>query len=122
MLGFAGFLNAGQAYCDRSHDSKVFGETRKYRIFLPPDYESSAKRYPVVFYFHGHSDRYTLEGYDAGLDTVPKIASFVAEHDVIVVAADGYVARDYTGFYGGTPYDVRRSGGEFDYGQYFLVS
>jgi pimeloyl-ACP methyl ester carboxylesterase len=74
----------------------------------------------VIYYFHGHSDRYTLEKYDEGHDTVPKIAAFVAAHDVIVVAADGYVAKDYTGFYGGSPYDVRRDGGEFDYGAYFL--
>ncbi len=79
-----------------------------------------ARRYPVIYYFHGHSDRYTLEKYDNGQDTVPKIAAFVAAHDCIVVAADGYVARDYTGFYGGAPYDVMRGGGEFDYGEYFL--
>ena len=119
-LVLAAHLTAGQAYFDRTHDSKVFGEPRKYRVFLPADYSTSSKRYPVVYYFHGHSDRYTLEKYDDGLDTVPKVAAFVAEHDVIVVAADGYVARDYTGFYGGTPYDVMLSGGDYDYGQYFL--
>ncbi len=111
---------AGQPYLDRSHDSKVFGESRHYRIFLPAGYDSSTRRYPVIYYFHGHSDRYTLEKYDDGLDTVPKIAAFVAAHAVIVVAADGYVAKDYTGFYGGSPYDVRVDGGQFDYGEYFL--
>ena len=39
---------------------------------------------------------------------------------MIVVGVDGYVARDYTGFYGGTPYDVRRPGGDIDFGKYFL--
>ena len=112
-------LVAGQPYLDRTHPSRVFGEARHYRIFLPLDYESSGKRYPVIYYFHGHSDRYTLEDYDQGLDTVPKFAAAAAKYGVIVVAADGYVARDYTGFYGGTPYDVREEGGEFDYGQYF---
>jgi pimeloyl-ACP methyl ester carboxylesterase len=112
--------SASQPFYDRSHDSAVFHETRKYRIFLPPDYETSSKRYPVIYYFHGHSDRYTLEKYDNGLDTVPKVEAFVASHAAIVVAADGYVARDYTGFYGGTPYDVLREGGDFDYGEYFL--
>jgi pimeloyl-ACP methyl ester carboxylesterase len=111
---------AAQPYSDQHHESKVFGESRSYRLFLPPGYEASGKRYPVIYYFHGHSDRYTLEKYDEGRDTVPKIAAFVATHEVIVVAADGYVAKDYTGFYGGSPYDVRRDGGEFDYGAYFL--
>ena len=111
---------AAQPFYDRSHPSKVFGEARMYRIFLPRGYEDTDKRYPVIYYLHGHSDRYTLEKYDDGLDTVPKIAAFTAAHDVIVVAVDGYVARDYTGFYGGSPYDVRVEGGDFDFGEYFL--
>ena len=110
---------ATQPFYDRRHLSKVLGEERNYRILLPPDYESSGKRYPVIYYFHGHSDRYTLEKYDGGTDTIPKIADSVAHHDVIVVSVDGYVARDYTGFYGGTPWDVMRDGGDFDFGEYF---
>jgi hypothetical protein len=42
---------------DGVHYSEVFGETRHYRIFLPPDYESSTKRYPVIYWFHGWSER-----------------------------------------------------------------
>jgi pimeloyl-ACP methyl ester carboxylesterase len=103
-------------FYDKTYYSKIFAQARNYRIFLPPDYASSGKRYPVIYYFHGHSDRYTLEDYDHGLDTVPKIEAFVSTHDVIVVAVDGYVARDYTGFYGGSPYDVRRDGGDYDFG------
>ncbi|MCX6624222.1 MAG: alpha/beta hydrolase-fold protein [Acidobacteria bacterium] len=115
----AGLAGAEQAYTDRTHDSRIFGEPRHYRVFLPTGYAGSTRHYPVIYYFHGHSDRYTLERYDGGLDTVPKISAFVAANDVIVVAADGYVARDYTGFYGGSPYNVRRTGGQFDYGEYF---
>lgn len=116
--------SAQRPFFDRTHASKVFGEARNYRIFLPPDYQSSNKSYPVIYYFHGHSDRYTLEKYDNGEDTVPKIAAFVASHPVIVVAVDGYVARDYTGFYGGSPWDIREEGGDYDFGKYFreLVS
>jgi poly(3-hydroxybutyrate) depolymerase len=110
---------AQQPFFDRTHPSKVFGHARNYRILLPPAYESSAKRYPVIYYFHGHSDRYTLEHYDQGKDTIPKMAAFVAKNDVIVVSVDGYVSRDYTGFYGGSPWDVREDGGDFDFGAYF---
>jgi predicted alpha/beta superfamily hydrolase len=109
-----------QAFTDRTYASKVFGENRHYRLFLPPGYEGSAERYPVIYYFHGHSDRFTLEHYDQGQDTVPKIARFVAANPVIVVSVDGYVAKDYTGFYGGSPWDVRRNGGETDFGLNFL--
>jgi poly(3-hydroxybutyrate) depolymerase len=111
---------ASQPFYDRTHPSKVFGEPRNYRILLPPDYETSGKSYPVIYYFHGHSDRYTVEKYDNGTDTIPKMAAFVSKHDVIVVCVDGYVARDYTGFYDGSPYDVRAEGGDFDFGAYFL--
>ena len=108
-----------QPFLDCTHMSKVFGEERHYRIFLPPDYNTSNKAYPVIYYFHGHSDRYTLEKYDDGKDTVPKIAAFVVTHPVIVVSVDGYVARDYQGFYGGTPWDIMRDGGDYDFGPYF---
>lgn len=113
-------VHAAPAYLDATHPSAVMREPRHYRLFLPPDYDSSGKRYPVIYYFHGHSDRYTLEKYDDGKDTVPKIAAFVRANDVIVVSVDGYVARDYTGFYGGSPWDVRIEGGQFDFGAYFL--
>ena len=108
-----------QPFIDCTYMSKVFGEERHYRIFLPADYNTSSRNYPVIYYFHGHSDRYTLEDYDNGKDTVPKIAAFVATHPVIVVAVDGYVARDYQGFYGGAPWDVMKPGGDYDFGPYF---
>jgi predicted alpha/beta superfamily hydrolase len=111
---------ASQPFYDRTHPSKVFGEVRNYRILLPPDYETSGKSYPVIYYFHGHSDRYTVEKYDNGTDTIPKMAAFVSKYEAIVVCVDGYVAQDYTGFYGGSPYDVGLEGGDLDFGAYFL--
>jgi poly(3-hydroxybutyrate) depolymerase len=109
-----------QGHRDETYTSKVFGGPRSYRLFLPASYQTSSdKRYGVIYYFHGHSDRYTLEHYDKGQDTVPKIEAYVASHDVIVVAPDGFDARNYTGFYGGTPYDVRQEGGDLDFAQAF---
>jgi predicted alpha/beta superfamily hydrolase len=119
LLTLVPFGAARQPFFDRTHLSKVFGEARHYRIFLPPDYETSKKAYPVIYYCHGHSDRYTLERYDKGTDTVPKIVAFVADHDLIVVSVDGYVAEDYGGFYGGSPWDSRVEGGNNDFGVYF---
>lgn len=113
-------LAAAQEFVDRTYDSKVFGQPRRYRLFLPEGYDSGQKRYPVIYYFHGHSDRYTLELYDGGKDTAPRISAFAARHGVIVVAVDGYVAEHYTGFYNGTPWDVMRDGGRYDFGEYFL--
>ncbi len=113
-------LATSSPFTDQIHSSKVFNEPRTYRIFLPVGYESTIERYPVIYYFHGHSDRYTLERYDDGKDTVPKISDFVRKNKVIVVSVDGYVAKHYTGFYGGTPWDVRIDGGDYDFGEYFL--
>jgi pimeloyl-ACP methyl ester carboxylesterase len=110
-----------QSYYDRTYDSKVFGEMRHYRIILPPTYQTSgSQRYPVIYYFHGHSDRYTVEDYDQGKDTIPKMVAYAAAHPVIIVCVDGYVASAYTGFYGGAPWDLYIDGGDHDFGPYFL--
>lgn len=116
---FTAGIALAQPFLDRRHVSKTLGETRNYRILLPPGYESSGQRYPVIYYFHGHSDRYTVEHYDQGKETIPKMAEFVARNPVIVVCVDGYEARTYTGFYGGDPWHVRAEGGEIDFGEYF---
>ena len=88
---------------DETHESRVFGETRHYRIFLPPDYPTSGKRYPVIYWFHGWSERYNKpvarepeRNYDEGEGGVyggDTIARFVGSHDVIVVKWDGYNPR-----------------------------
>jgi S-formylglutathione hydrolase FrmB len=81
---------------DKTHYSSVFGEIRDYRIFLPPGYnENPSKRYPVIYFYHGWSQRYfgsihdfrADEGESNGGDN---ITNFVATHDVIVVKPDGY--------------------------------
>ncbi|MCS7023191.1 MAG: esterase family protein [Bryobacteraceae bacterium] len=111
---------SAQPYKDQIHASRVLGSLRTYRVFLPSNYETSGKAYPVIYYFHSHSDRYTLGHFGREADFTPRIADYVASHDVIVVVLDGYVARDYTGFYGGSPWDLREDGGTYDFGAYFL--
>jgi pimeloyl-ACP methyl ester carboxylesterase len=83
---------------DCTHYSQIFDETRHYRIFLPLDYEASGKHYPVIYFFHGWSERYNRpvidKNYDVGTDYGgDNIANFVATHDVIVVKWDGYNPR-----------------------------
>jgi enterochelin esterase-like enzyme len=106
---------------DESHESKVFGEARNYRIFLPPDYKTSGKRYPVIYWFHGWSERYNKpprgapeRNYDQG-DGVyagDTIGRFVSYHDVIVVKWDGYNPRrpgeDYPRPYNISPVETER--------------
>ncbi len=83
---------------DSRHYSNVLGENRNYRIFLPPGYYNTPqKRYPVIYFYHGWSQRYfgstshTSKGIDKGGDNDgDNIANYVETHDVIVVKPDGY--------------------------------
>jgi len=83
---------------DSRHYSNVFGETRNYRIFLPPGYfDNPQKKYPVIYFLHGWSQRYFGDGgqkfdeFDKGGDNKgDNIANFVSTHPVIVVKSDGY--------------------------------
>jgi enterochelin esterase-like enzyme len=86
---------------DRTHESEVLRETRHFRLFLPGDYGSSGKRYPVIYWFHGYSERYNKpvdtpkdRNYDTGTDYWgDTIGAYVTKHDVIVVKLDGYNPR-----------------------------
>ncbi|NND34506.1 MAG: hypothetical protein HKN76_18110 [Saprospiraceae bacterium] len=83
---------------DSRHYSHVFAEMRNFRIFLPAGYHNSPnKKYPVIYFMHGWSQRYFGSGgdsyseYDEGSDNDgDNIANFVSQHDVIVVKSDGY--------------------------------
>lgn len=89
----------GVTVIDSWHYSQVFGEVRNFRIILPPGYfENSNKRFPVIYYYHGWSQRYFgstrgAEYPDEDSLNVDNIVSFVATHDVIVVRPDGYDRR-----------------------------
>ncbi len=106
ILFFCGQALAQKAtILDKNHYSTVLGEIRDYRIFLPPGYdENSSKRYPVIYYYHGWSQRYfgsindfkTDEGESNNGDN---IANFVANHEVIVVKPDGYNRRPDEDYY-----------------------
>jgi hypothetical protein len=98
---------------DRVEFSQVFGETRNFRIFLPPAYDTSGKRYPVIYWFHGYSERFNKpvddppnRDYDSGTDYGgDNISRFVGTHDVIVVKVDGFNPR-FSGDNYKRPYNI----------------
>jgi poly(3-hydroxybutyrate) depolymerase len=98
---------------DSRHYSSVFGEVRNFRIFLPPGYyDNTQKRYPVIYFMHGWSQRYFGSGgdeyseYDKGEENKgDNIANFVSTNDVIVVKSDGYDRYPDEKYYI-TPYNV----------------
>ncbi len=49
----------GKVYDLLTMDSKILDMERKYAIYLPPDYESSERSYPVLYLLHGAGDDQT---------------------------------------------------------------
>ena len=49
----------GKVYDNLSLPSEVLDSDRKYAIYLPPDYETSERSYPVLYLLHGAGDDQT---------------------------------------------------------------
>lgn len=61
ILLFPGCMAAqtGKVYDNLSMTSKILKGDRKFAIYLPPDYESSQRSYPVLYLLHGGGDDQT---------------------------------------------------------------
>jgi enterochelin esterase-like enzyme len=61
LLSFAHCLLAqtGKVFDNLSMQSKLLKMDRKYAIYLPPDYETSQRSYPVLYLLHGSGDDQT---------------------------------------------------------------
>ena len=63
FLLFAAFLSAqvrpGQLLENEVLQSKVLGKAVNYAVYLPPDYHSSQRSYPIVYLLHGYTDNHT---------------------------------------------------------------
>jgi pimeloyl-ACP methyl ester carboxylesterase len=81
LLGYLSNPQALWAQEDKSHFSQAFQVKKEYRIFLPGDYHSSKKSYPVIYYFHGNKGdhRFALDG----------VHQLVKDHQAILVAWNG---------------------------------
>lgn len=53
------FAQNGKVYDNLSMDSKILKMERKYSIYLPPNYETSMRSYPVLYLLHGAGDDHT---------------------------------------------------------------
>ena len=49
----------GKVFDNLSLKSKILNMDRKYAIYLPPDYETSQRSYPVLYLLHGGGDDQT---------------------------------------------------------------
>ena len=61
LVSMAINLNAqtGKVYDNLTLDSEILKMERHYAIYLPPDYESSERSYPVLYLLHGAGDDQT---------------------------------------------------------------
>ena len=80
------------AYTDLSHESKVFGHKKYYRIYLPQGYELSTERYPVIYFFHGWGGRH-FKDESAKLE-YEQLKTLVDQYRVILVMWDGNITEE----------------------------
>jgi len=56
---FNGYAQTGKVFDQLSHTSKILKSERNYAVYLPPDYETSQRSYPVLYLLHGKGDDQT---------------------------------------------------------------
>jgi S-formylglutathione hydrolase FrmB len=49
-------ISQGRVVEGLQFQSQILGKAVKYAVYLPPDYETSKRRYPVVYLLHGYTD------------------------------------------------------------------
>lgn len=61
VILFPAFLSAqsGKVFDNLSMESDILNGERKYAVYLPPDYETSQRSYPVLYLLHGAGDDQT---------------------------------------------------------------
>jgi enterochelin esterase-like enzyme len=59
LCPFMLMAQSGKVYDNLSLNSKILKSDRKYAIYLPPDYETSGRNYPVLYLLHGAGDDQT---------------------------------------------------------------
>jgi len=59
LLSASLIAQMGKVFDNQSLPSKILKSDRKYSVYLPPDYESSQRSYPVLYLLHGAGDDQT---------------------------------------------------------------
>jgi len=53
------FAQTGKVMDELKLNSKILKGERKFAVYLPPDYETSSRSYPVLYLLHGYTDDQT---------------------------------------------------------------
>ncbi|HVW13575.1 MAG TPA: alpha/beta hydrolase-fold protein [Mucilaginibacter sp.] len=59
LFAASAVAQSGKVYDNLSMPSKILKMERKYAVYLPPDYETSDRSYPVLYLLHGAGDDQT---------------------------------------------------------------
>nr|WP_295925166.1 alpha/beta hydrolase family protein [uncultured Dyadobacter sp.] len=59
LSAFSAFAQSGKVLDNLSVPSKLLKSERKFAIYLPPDYATSERSYPVMYLLHGAGDDHT---------------------------------------------------------------
>ena len=59
LIPFVLAAQGSKVYDNLALPSKILKSDRKYAIYLPPDYETSQRSYPVLYLLHGGGDDQT---------------------------------------------------------------
>src|SRR5690242_3701289 len=59
LLSFVSFSQHGKVIEQSTVKSTILNRAVKYTVYLPADYETSQRTYPVVYLLHGYTDDHT---------------------------------------------------------------
>lgn len=59
VISLSTLAQTGKVFDNLSMESKILDMERKYAVYLPPDYETSERSYPVLYLLHGGGDDQT---------------------------------------------------------------
>jgi S-formylglutathione hydrolase FrmB len=86
--------------------SQILGKTVKYNVYFPADYDSSSRRYPVLYLLHGYTDNETAW---VQFGEAQRIADRMANSDevspMLIVMPDAGVSWYINSFDGKTKYE-----------------
>ncbi len=112
LISMSGFAQTGKVYEQLSHPSKILNTDRNFAIYLPPDYETSQRSYPVLYLLHGSGDDHTgWVQFGEVLHIADKAIKEGKATPMIIVMPDGQTNR--LGFFN----DIR---GDWDFEDYFF--
>ncbi len=85
-------ISHGKVLESLTMESEIMHQPVKYTIYLPPDYETSQRRYPVVYLLHGYSDNDMgwIQFGEANMTADKGIASGEIPPMIIVMPDGGY--------------------------------